>query len=370
MRVAWIFGLAAVALAGCGQDDSRTGAIEPVVRGLKSCVVDDSEEATVRRYPSVLQPASTTTLSFEISGRLEAVVLDVGQQVAEGDVIAQIDPRSLEIQVENARAAVRQAEVTTRNAEEDFRRKQQLLEEGVVPKAQVDESETALETSRSQEIQARKQLENAEEDLKRSVLRAPFDGTISGVDVESFANVTAGAPIATIYADEDFESAFTVSFDVVNRIAVGKTVAVRLADDPTVVLPAHVSELGARADTVSAFPVVVSLDAANPLLKAGMAVEITLELPVPRGAGFTMPLTVLPLEGRLEVPSDPYEASNVDLFVYDEASGTVRSRTVSIGGLRDNQLIVVDGLTAGEHVACAGVTFLRDGMQVNLLPDA
>ena len=369
MRAIILLGLSALILSGCGEDDSRTGDIEPVVRGLKSCLIDDAEQSTVRRYPSVLQPASTTTLSFEVSGRLEQVNLDVGQQVSAGDVVAQVDPTSLEIQVDNAVAAVRQAEVTRRNAEEDFKRKSQLLEEGVVTKAQADQSETSLETARAQETQARKQLENAEEDLSKAVLRAPFDGIVSKVDVESFANVTAGSPVATIYADESFESSFTVSFDVVNRIAVGKTATVRLADDPSIVLPAHVSELGSRADSVSSFPVVVALDGTNPVLKAGMAVEISLEFPVPRGEGYTVPLTVLPMEGRLDV-DDPNAPSDLDVFVYDEETGTVKTRSVVVGGLRENQLIVIEGLEPGEHIACAGVAYLRDGMKVNLLSES
>ena len=369
MRIGFIVGLTALALAGCGESDSRTGEIEPVVRGLKSCLVDDSEQTTVRRYPSVLQPASTTGLSFEISGRLKQVTLNVGQQVSQGDVIAEIDPTSLEIQVENARAAVRQAEVALRNAEEDYRRKTQLLSDGVMTQAQVDQSETSLESARAQDIQARKQLENAEEDLSKTVLRAPFDGIISKVDVDSFTNVTAGSPVATIYSDTDFESSFTVSFDVVNRIAVGKPATVRLADDPSIVLAAHVSELGTRADTVSAFPVVVSLDDTNPVLKAGMAVEIALEFAVSRGIGYTVPLTVLPMQGRLDVPDSPTTPAGVSLFVYDEATSTVQSQQVMIGGLRDNELIVVEGLEPGDRVACAGVAYLRDGMEVKLLAD-
>lgn len=370
MRTILVLGLAALVLSGCGDDDSRTGEIEPVVRGLKSCLVDDAEQSTIRRYPSVLQPSSTTTLSFEVAGRLQQVNLDVGQQVSEGDVVAELDPKSLQIQVDNATAAVRQAEVATRNAEEDFKRKSQLLEEGVVTKAQADQSETSLETNKAQEIQARKQLENAEDDLKRAVLRAPFDGIISKVDVESFTNVTAGSAVATIYADKSFESSFTVSFDVVNRIAVGKTATVRLADDPSVVLAAHVSELGSRADAVSSFPVVVVIDGSNPVLKAGMAVEIALEFPVPKGVGYTVPLTVLPMEGRLDVPDDPNKPSDVGIFVFDEATSTVKTRQVTIGGLRENQLIIIDGLEPGERVACAGVAFLRDGMDVKLLPDS
>ncbi|MEM6460851.1 MAG: efflux RND transporter periplasmic adaptor subunit [Pseudomonadota bacterium] len=362
-------GLVLLAVAACGRDDTRTGAIEPVVRGVKTCLVEDIEETVVRRYPSVLQPASTTTLSFEVTGRLEQVNLSVGQAVAAGDVIARIDPNSLQIQVDNAQAAVQQAESTARNAEADFRRKSQLVDQGVVTEAEADQAQTNMETSQAQVVQARKQLENAEEDLTKAVITAPFDGIVSSVDVDSFANITAGTPVATFYANDEFETSFTVNFDVVNRIAVGKLASVRLADDPSIILPAHVSELGTRADSVSAFPVVVALDESNDLLKAGMAVEITLEFAVPGGTGFLLPLTVLPMRGDFDVPEEPNQPGSTALYVYDEASGTVKLRTVQVGGLRDNQLIVVDGLTPGERVACAGVSYLRDGMEARLLAE-
>ena len=60
MRLLIVLGIAALVLTGCGDNDSRTGEIESVVRGLKACLVDDSEQTTVRRYPSVLQPAPAT----------------------------------------------------------------------------------------------------------------------------------------------------------------------------------------------------------------------------------------------------------------------------------------------------------------------
>ena len=57
---------------------------EPPVRGLKTFLIVETEQTTVRRYPSVLQPGSVSTLSFEISGRLNEVNLDVGQVVKKG----------------------------------------------------------------------------------------------------------------------------------------------------------------------------------------------------------------------------------------------------------------------------------------------
>jgi multidrug efflux pump subunit AcrA (membrane-fusion protein) len=56
------------------------------------------------------------------------------------------------------------------------------------------------------------------------------------------------------------------------------------------------------------------------------------------------------------------------VFVYDQATSTVRRRKVEIGGVRDNLLVVTDGLSAGDLVASAGVSYLADGQKVKLLP--
>lgn len=356
-------------VAGCNDSNAPEINAEPPVRGLKTVLIKESEETTARRYPSVLQPAEVSTLSFEVSGRLKAVNLDVGQRVSAGDIIAEIDTRSLQLQLESAQAALQQAESTARNAREDFERKEELFKKGVTTKAAVDQARTSMETSAAQVAQARKQVETAEENLGKAVLRAPFTGIINTVQVESFANVATGAPVVTMYTADTFEAAFSVSFEIVNRLAVGKKASIRLADNPEIMLPAHVSELGSRADTVSSFPVVVTLEDVDPSMKAGMAVEITMEFPVPRGQGFTLPLTVLPFEGHLDVPRDQTQPGEVGIFVYDPPSSTVKRRMIKVGGVRENSLIAVDGLELGERVASAGVSFLREGMKVNLLPD-
>lgn len=354
-------------LSGCGDNGEQQAVAEPPVRGLKTVLIQESEQTTVRRYPSVLQPAEVSTLSFEVSGRLMNIDLDVGQRVEQGDLLAQIDTRSLKLQLESAQAALEQAEATARNAADDYIRKEELLKRGVTTKAAVDQARTSVETTAAQVAQAEKQVETAERNMEKAELRAPFTGIINTVEVESFANVTAGAVVATIYASETFETSFSVSYDVVSRIAVGKKANVRLADNPDIVLPAHVSELGSRADSVSSFPVVVSLEKVDPSMKAGMAVEISLEFAVPSGQGFTLPLSVLPFAGQLEGPKNQDEPGEVAIFVYDEDTSTVKTRLIKIGGVRENALIAIDGLDPGDRVASAGVSFLRDGQKVKLL---
>jgi len=359
-----------IPLAACGEDENASEAEEPVVRGLKTILVQDEERSTVRKYPSVLQPASLSALSFEISGKLAEVELEVGQPVKKGDVLARIDPTILTLKVESAEAALRQAQSSDQIASEDNQRKATLLAKGVITRVAADQARNEAERARAELTQARKTLATTREDLTKAVLRAPFDGIVNTVSVDSFANVSAGNTVATIYSASSFEVSFSVSYDVINLLTVGKDAVIRLADDPTVVLDAHVSELGSRADAASSFPVVVTLDSASPDLKAGMAVEVTLNFAIEGGTGFALPLTVLSLEGKIKQPTGKNGPREAFVYVFDPETSTVKQRAVMIAGIRENALIVVDGLSKGERVAAAGVSFLRDGQAVKLLPDA
>ncbi len=356
-------------LAACS-DSEPTAETEAPVRGLKTVLIKEVEQTTTRRYPSVIQPGSISTLSFEVAGRLQEVSLDVGQLIKQDEVIAALDTRSLELQVESAKAALFEARSLAKNAAEDAERKAELLEKKIVSQAVADQSRTDAETSAARVVQAERSLETAEENLDKAELMAPFDGIVNSVEVQSFSNVAAGTPVATVYAAESFETNFSVSFDVVSRLAVGKKVKIRLADSPEIVLNGHISELGARADTVSSFPVVAKLDETDPSIKAGMAVEISIEFTVPSGEGFTLPLSVLPFDGELDPPRNPSDPGKTQVFVYNPDSSTVSRRDVLVGGVRENSIIIIDGVELGERVASAGVSFLREGQKVKLLPDA
>ena len=55
------------------------------------------------------------------------------------------------------------------------------------------------------------------------------------------------------------------------------------------------------------------------------------------------------------------------MYVFDPETGTVKRREVKMGGIRENKLLIIEGLEPGDRVAVAGVAFLRDGMRVKLL---
>jgi RND family efflux transporter MFP subunit len=348
-------------LQGCG-DKSQEATKQPV-RGLRAYKVTAKAESRVRRFPSVLQPADVSSLSFEIGGQLKAVSLTVGQKVQLGDVLAEIDPRSLQTQVEQADAGVQQAQAQLDNAEADFRRKEELLNRGVATQAVFDQSRATLLSSRAQLEQARRQLELANHNLDRSKLLAPFSGTIARVEVKSFAQIAAGQPIATLYSDDRFEISFLAPSPTFQSLSVGQAVDVKIADLPDLALKGEIKELGSKAEQVSAFPVVIRLDNSAPGLNAGMSAEIGIEEPLIGGkSGFLLPLSVLAPEGGKELQGKG------TVFIYDGGSLTVKKRAVSVGGVRNNYLVVTEGIAADDIVASAGVSYLVDGQKVKLLP--
>ena len=348
-------------LQGCG--DKKQEAAEQPVRGLRAYKVTAKAESRVRRFPSVLQPADVSSLSFEIGGQLKAVTLAVGQKVQLGDVLAEIDPRSLQTQVEQADAGVQQAQAQLDNAEGDFQRKDELLKRGVATQAVFDQSRATLLSARAQLDQARRQLELTNHNLDRSKLLAPFSGTIARVEVKSFAQVAAGQPIVTLYSDDRFEMSFLAPSPTFQSLTVGQEVDVKIADLPDLALKGEIKELGSKAEQVSAFPVVIRLDNSAPGLNAGMSVEVSIEEPLIGGrSGFLLPLGVLAPEGVKELQGKG------TVFLYDSGSSTVKKRAITVGGVRDNRLVVTEGLAAGDIVASAGVSYLVDGQNVKLLP--
>jgi RND family efflux transporter MFP subunit len=341
------------------QDDSAA----QLVRGLRAYKVSARAESRVRRFPSILQPADVSRLSFEISGQLKAVTLEAGQKVQLGDMLAEIDPRSLQTQVDQASAGVNQAEAQLANAEGDFRRKDELLKKGFATQAVFDQSNATLLTARAQLDKSQRQLDLASHNLDRSRLLAPFSGTISGVEVKSFAQVAAGQPIVTLYSDDRFEVSFVVPSTTFQSLKIAQPVDVKVADRPDLSLTGAIKELGSKALQVAAFPVVVRLDNSTPGLNAGMSVEIAIEEPlIGGGSGFLLPLSAL-------VPENGQDLQGAaTVFVYDPASSTVKKHKITVGGIRDNRLVVTAGLSVGDLVASAGVSYLVDGQTVKPLP--
>lgn len=367
MRVFMLSVLALAGLTACTHEEQEITPTDPPVRGLLTQLIEETSESTERKYPGVLEPSEITSLSFEVGGKLSTVDLAVGQRVEKNEQLAVLDDTQFVVSIENAQASVNEAEALLKQAEDDLGRQETLFERGVVSKVTVDDARTDVQTRQAQLVQAQKSLRSAEEDLADTIIVAPFDGIINSVDADSFATVASGTVITSLYDATSYEVSFSVNFDTVAQLVVGTPAKVRLADDPSIVLDAVVNELGERADTVSSFPVIVELRDSHDLIRAGMAVEVSFEFALPADQGYLIPMTAAINEGQIPEDAGPRSVVPVPVFVFDPGTETVRKREVLMAGIRENKLLIIDGLEPGERIAIAGVSFLREGMKVKLI---
>ena len=351
-------------LIGCRED---TAAPEPVIRGLKVHEVAQVERSQTRRFPGVLEPTDLIVLSFETGGRLADFDLDVGQSLSRVEYVARLDTEMLRLQVETSEAAVTQSKASARNAADTLARQQELLKRGSTTRVAVDDAQAQSDSAAAALVQAQKSLESAQENLDKAVLRAPIDSIVNSVDATAFATVAAGEPIAALYSPDEFEVSFSVNFEAATELVVGKPATIRLADRPDITLEAVVSEIGSRADAVSSFPIVLQLRETNPLLKAGMAVEAAIDFPLPAREGYPIPISALIKDGQSGSPGDAQTPGQAGVYVFDPDSSTVKRQVVSVGGVRENMVVVIAGLVPGDLVASAGVSFLKDGQEVRLI---
>lgn len=367
--------LAGIVLVACS-DQSEVTAQAPMIKGLKGFRISQSANSEVRRYPSVVQPAQESKLSFEVAGKLKAIKLEVGQKVSRGQVLVEIDPVSLELKVQQAKAALDESNAAYKNFASDYDRKAQLLEKNYVTQSEIDDAANKVKSTRAQVEQARKQLDLAKKDLSKTQLLSPFDGVVSSIEVQDYGRIGAGEPVLGMYSENGYEALFSVPAVIINSLNLGDIAEVTFADLNDATYSGHIKELGSRAGQVSAFPVVVAIDEAPAGLRAGMAADIALRVGLlnveaDMTSGFLVPLNsfyfgAYGANGLGNI--NHREIRKGFLFVFDETTSTVSKRAVDIIGIRENMAIVNQGVTEGDIIAAAGVSYLYDGQQVKLLP--
>ena len=281
-------------------------------------------------------------------------------------MLAELDPVSLQFQVQQSEAALAQATANLDKARADFQRRAPLLEKGYVTRAEYDNAKSSLDSALAQVEQARQQLSINQRGLNKSRLIAPFAGTLSSIYARDYQQVAAGREIVALYAEGAYEIDFSVPASVVNVVKLGDTARVRFSDLSDKGYQGVITELGSRAEQVSAFPVVVTILDVPPGLHAGMAADVELDIALPLNVGGHL----VPISSFDFSNSEPQQSKtrSAEVYLFDEATSTVRVRQVKMAGVLGNRVIISEGLKEGDIVASAGVTYLHDGMKVTLLP--
>lgn len=327
------------------------------VQWAKATVYSGTAE---RALTGSVRTAERARIGFEVSGRVSEVLVDIGDVFEHGQILARLDPHLLEIALEERQAALLEADARLVEAQQQYDRQRSLFDRNIVAGAALERADAALKSAQSRHQMALSGIKSAQDRLDDATMTAPYGGSIAARLIEPSQVTAAGEPAFEILSEgAGFEIVTAVPETLLSRLDIGSQHRAILLHGSNSSVQATVTEIGARANGATGFPVTLSVDSEAEMIRAGMTVEVILTL---RGR-VTDP-------GILEVPLNAVLAGDGDeraVFVYDFDSSTVRYRAIDIAGTEDEMALVSGGLAEGEVVITRGVVFLSDGDAVGLL---
>lgn len=349
--------LAGLLVAACEEEVQQTS---ERIRAIKPYYVVEPAGGDVRRYSGTIQATNTSSLSFAVAGTVQTVKVNKGDRVAKGQLLASLDPKPFELNVQVAQAEQASARAELQNQKAELDRQRQLFDKGWVAKAAYDTAVTKFESAEEQLNLARSRLGLAERDLAKARLQAPFEGVIALRDVEPFVEVSQGKTVFQVDSKGAFEVELQVSDTIIGKLSLGAPVTIDAGTVAGCGCTGRITEIGSVSGAANAVPVTAAILQAPQGLLPGTTVEVSVVLANDGGAdGFLVPLVAI-------APGD--SAARGYVFKYNPESGVVRKTPVRGDGVVSGNLIAAtEGVAAGDIIAAAGVSFLRDGQRVKLM---
>ena len=345
--------------ADCPSDQICGAAATDRVRSIKPFVVTQLATGSERKFSGEIVAANSAPLSFAVGGRVETIDVAEGDTVARNALLATLDSAPFEINVQTAQADLNAAQAAERALRTDLERQRELQKSGWISQAALDQAEVEYEGTSSQVSIAQSRLTLAQRDLAATRMTAPFGGVIASVDVDPFTEVGPGQPVVVLQSGDAFEVVVSVPDTAISQLTPGAPVSINVTTLPLCGCLGTIIEIGAVSSTGNAVDIVVAVTQAPDTLRAGMPAEVSMTLgDGSEATGYFVPLAAL---------TPGTEENSAAVFRFDPNEGVVRKTPVSFAGSVAAEAVAVEGLNAGDIIAAAGVSFLRDGQTVRVL---
>jgi multidrug efflux system membrane fusion protein len=309
-------------------------------------------------------PINTATIRTQVQGTLDSVDFVEGQNVKRGDILAKIDPRVFEAQVDQAEAALARDQASLKNAQVNLARTQPLAARGFATQQLLDTQDSQVAQGQGTVTLDKAALEAAQTQLSYTTITAPFDGVtgIRHIDPGNIVHPTDTTGLVILTQLEPISIIFTLPStdipEVQKAIASGEA-----SVDAYDAANTHELDHGSLMlidNHVDASTGTVQLKASFPNEKKnlwpGSFVNIHLTIAI-RHDAVTVPLTAVQ-----QGPSGAF------VYVVD-AKHVVSARDIKAGQSREDKVLVDQGLSGDETVVTAGQYRLTPGISVKIVPN-
>ncbi len=339
-------------LAACSRDEEKPA---PDIRPVRALKVERRDTGIPVTLTGRIAAEDEVSLAFRISGRMVRMDANVGDRVAAGQVIAQLDPVNEQNALRAAQANLTAAQGQLTQARNHFERQDTLLKQGWTTRVNHDQAVQALQTAESQTEAAEAQLKTAQDMVGFTELKADAPGVVTEIGPRAGAVVQVGQMIARVARQDGRDAVFDVPAQLIRAAPSDPAITVSLSDDPKVVAQGRVREVAPQANPVTrTFEVKVGLTNPPDAMRLGATVVGRMELSA---------------VSVFEIPASALTRSNQQpsVWIVDPKQNTVSLRHVDVVRYDQNQVSVGYGLQNGDIIVTAGVQALHPGQQVRLL---
>jgi membrane fusion protein (multidrug efflux system) len=340
-----------------------------------------------------LFPLDEVTVSSEVEGRVDQVLVDVGDHVSAGQTIVKVVQTELQLTLDQQRAGLQQARARlglsengedlkdVRNApevkkaaadladaEQKYNRAKTLYEQGLLPKQNFDEAESrhnaaratydlsvqAIQNLRAQLAQSKAATSLAQKKVGDSMIRAPFAGQVKERSVTQGQYLKVQTPVMVIVNVDPMRVRLRVPEKMAAWVKTGQEVTVSVEAYPGRTFIGKITRINPSVDQQTrAFEVEALIDNRESLLKPGFFVKATIP------SSYVVEALIVP-QDALQYVYGVYK-----VFVID--GNTLKEREVKIGERTGDEVEIVEGLSAGERVALTATGLeLKDGAIVEV----
>lgn len=342
-------------LAAC--DDQAVSAIAEAPRPVEVEHVTFENDRTTREFVGVVRARYETDLGFRVAGKIVDRIVNVGDSVAAGDVVARLDPEDLKLQVQSAEAEFAAATSSLDQAASDFERFTTLKSQGWVSTADFDRKKAAKDEADGRLERARRSLDLARNQLVYSDLKADADGVITATLAEPGQVVAVGQPVVRLAHRGETEAVIALPETWLGE-ARRSEATVALWSDPERRFKAKLRELAPQADAATrTYAGRFTIENPDDSVALGMTATVTLS-----HAG-EAPVAKLPLASILNRGTGP------SVYVLD-ADGVLALRPVTVSSFTRDAAFVTAGIRNGDRIVKLGVQKLDAGQKVRAVDNS
>jgi RND family efflux transporter MFP subunit len=336
-------------LAAC--DDQAASATAKPERPVEVQRVAFENENATREFVGVVRARYETDLGFRVAGKIVSRVVNVGDRVHIGDVVARLDPRDLKLQVESAEAEFDAATSSLHEAASDLERYTTLKTRGWVSIADFDRKKAAKDEAEGRLERAKRSLDLAHNQLDYSDLKADADGVITATLAEPGQVVAIGQPVVRLAHRGEKEAVVSLPETWLAEARSSKA-SVQLWSGPGRSFAARLRELSPQADAATrTYAARFTIDNPDDSVALGMTATVTLS------HAADVSVAKLPLAAIFNPGTGP------SVFVVDQ-SGALELRPVKVASFTEDSALVTSGVSNGDQIVKLGVQKLDAGERV------